>query len=135
VLQLAGSRTFTLRALVLWTIHDFPRYGNVGRFAHLGYVACPPCKPKLVGVHSIELGKYTYSKARRWLPKGHPYRIEAMKAHFDGQSVFRNKPMTVTIEKQLRRAVEMKAWLEDGNSEGNKGDPSKVMVTRSQVTG
>ncbi len=34
--------------------------------------------------------------------------------------------MTVIIEEQLRRATKMKAWLEDGNSEGNKGDPSKV---------
>jgi hypothetical protein len=37
-------------------------------------------------------------EARRWLPKGHPYKTEAMKAHFDGQFEFRNKPMTVTIE-------------------------------------
>jgi hypothetical protein len=31
-------------------------------FAHQGYVACPPCGPQLVGVHSIKLGKHCISK-------------------------------------------------------------------------
>jgi hypothetical protein len=29
-----GLRNFTLRAMLIWTIHDFPRYGTVGGFAH-----------------------------------------------------------------------------------------------------
>jgi hypothetical protein len=27
-----GSRVFTLRGVLLWTIHDFPGYGTVGGF-------------------------------------------------------------------------------------------------------
>jgi hypothetical protein len=57
-----------------------------------------------------------------------------MKAHFDGQFEFQNKPMTVTIEEQLRRIAKMKEWLEDGNSEGSRGDPSKVHGVKRRST-
>jgi hypothetical protein len=85
--------------MVLWTIDDFPMYGIIGSFAHSRYVACHPCGPELIDVHSTKLGKCTYLKAQRWLPKGHPYRMKAMKAHFDGQFEFRNKPMIVKVKK------------------------------------
>jgi hypothetical protein len=29
-----GSRAFTLRVVLLWTIHDFPGHGMVGGFLH-----------------------------------------------------------------------------------------------------
>lgn len=59
------------------------------------------------------------------LLEGHSYITNAMKAHFDGQHALQSRPMTVTIKDQLRKATEMKAWLEDGNSEGTRRDPSK----------
>jgi len=37
----AGARDFTLRAMLLWTIHDFPGYRTVGGFSHQGFAACP----------------------------------------------------------------------------------------------
>ena len=57
VLKEIGFRTFRLRAILLWTIHDFPGYGTVAGVAHQGYVACPICGPDFRGEHSIELGK------------------------------------------------------------------------------
>jgi hypothetical protein len=42
-----GSRFFTLRGVLLWTIHDFPGYGTVGGFSHQGYAACPLCGSQL----------------------------------------------------------------------------------------
>ncbi len=114
VLQPARSKTFTLGIGILDILHIFFEYGIVGRFANSRYVVCPPCKLEFIGVHSVELGKHTYSKAQRWLPKGCLYRTKAMKAHFDGQSEFQNKPMTITAEEELRKVVEMRAWLEGG---------------------
>ena len=32
---------FTLRAVLMWTIHDFPRRAIVGGFSSQGYIACP----------------------------------------------------------------------------------------------
>jgi hypothetical protein len=52
-----GMRTFTLRVVLMWTIHDFPGYGTVGGFSHQGYAACPWYGPNLGADHSVELGK------------------------------------------------------------------------------
>jgi hypothetical protein len=78
-------RTFTLRAVLLWTIHDFPGYGTVGGFSHQGYAACLWCGPDLGAEYSLELGKQTYGGTRRWLPTHHRYRSVEMKDHFDGK--------------------------------------------------
>jgi hypothetical protein len=60
-----GYRSFTLRGVLLWTIHDFPRYGIIARVEHQGFVTCLICEPKLRGEHSMELGKQTYIGIRR----------------------------------------------------------------------
>jgi hypothetical protein len=100
-----GERTFNLRAVLLWTIHDFPGYGTVGGFSHQGYAACPWCGPDLGAQHSTELGKQTYSGMRRWLPEDHLYRAAEMKEYFDGNMETRGKPDPVTIEEQLHNAA------------------------------
>ncbi len=51
-----GYRSFTLRGVLLWTIHDFPGYGIIARVEHQGFAACLICGPKLRGEHSMELG-------------------------------------------------------------------------------
>jgi hypothetical protein len=42
VLQPPGCRTFVLKAMLMWTIHDFLGYGLVSSCQHQGYKACPP---------------------------------------------------------------------------------------------
>ena len=121
----AGNRDFTLRAMLLWTIHDFPGYGTVGGFSHQGYAACPWCGVDLGAEHSTELGKQTYAGTRRWLPEGHPYRSEEMKDHFNGSVETRPKPRTVTVEEQICHALECEAWKAGGCVGGAAADPSK----------
>ena len=126
VLKDLGSRVFKLRAVLLWTIHDFPGYGTVAGVAHQGYAACPVCGPHFKGEHSVELGKQTYTDTRRWLPHNDPWRSPTMKDHFNGREEVRGKPSVVTAEEQVSRANEYQKWLDKGNREGGVGDPSKV---------
>lgn len=84
VLKDPGSRSFKLRVVLLWTIHDFPRYEIVASVVHQGYAACPVCGPHFKGEHLFELGKQTYMNTRRWLPHDNPWRSTAMKCHFNG---------------------------------------------------
>jgi hypothetical protein len=121
-----GQRSFQLRAMLLWTIHDFPGYGTVGGFAHQGYAACPWCGADLGAEHSVELGKCTYGGTRRWLPAEHPYRSDAMKWHFNGEIEDRPPPHAVSVEEQMQHAADYRAWKENGNSGGVTGDPSKI---------
>lgn len=66
-------RNFTLRAMLIWSIHDFPTYGLVAGCVHQGYKACPTCGPCLTTCHSLELGKVVYEGPSQWLVRGHPY--------------------------------------------------------------
>jgi hypothetical protein len=121
-----GDRSFQLRAMLLWTIHDFPGLGTVEGFSHQGYAACPWCGEHLGAEHSVELGKCTYGGTRRWLSDGHPYRSQRMKDHFDGKMEERPKPRSVGVEDQMQHAAQYAAWKASGNREGAAGDPSKV---------
>jgi hypothetical protein len=125
ITQEEGQRYFTLRAMLLWTIHDFPGYGTVGGFAHQGFAGCPCCGDDLGAEHSTELGKQIYGGCRRWLPMDHIFRSEELKDHFDGQLESRGVPRRVSIEEQLRYGEEYEAWKAAGHREGSPGDPSK----------
>jgi hypothetical protein len=48
LLQPLEKRQFIMRAILIWTIHDFPRYGIVSGCQHQGYKACPPFGSKIV---------------------------------------------------------------------------------------
>ena len=121
-----GDRAFRLRAMFLWTIHNFLGYGTVGGFAHEGFAACPSCGCNLGVEHSVEQGKQTYTGTRRWLPSGHPYKSDDMKEHFIGFAETGPRPKVVSAEDQVQHMKEYCAWKEVGNQEGAPGDPSKV---------
>jgi hypothetical protein len=125
VLKDIGCREFTLRAVLMWTIHDYPGYDTVGGFAHQGYAGCPYCGPELGAQHSVELGKQVYGGTRRWLDRNHPYRSDAMKDHFNGEREDGGRPRLVIVANQMQHALEYEAWKTAGNREGSLGDPSK----------
>ena len=121
-----GDRAFRLRAMLLWTIHDFLGYRTVGGFAHQVFAACPSCGCNLGAEHFVELGKQTYTGTRRCLPPRHPYKFDDMKEYFTGFAETRPRPEVVSAEEQVQHAKEYCAWKEVGNREGAPGDPSKV---------
>ncbi|XP_062006028.1 uncharacterized protein LOC133723227 [Rosa rugosa] len=51
---------FTLRAVLLWTIHDFPAYGNLSECTTKGYKACPICGDKTFAIHLAHYRKMSY---------------------------------------------------------------------------
>lgn len=70
-----GEATFTLRAILLWCIHDFPAYAMMAGTSNKGYCACPVCGPHTPSRYSRHLSKVVYGGShRRWLPRDHPFR-------------------------------------------------------------
>ena len=60
---------FQLRAALLWTINDFPAYGDLSGWRTKGYKACPVCN---VDTSSMRLkSKICYMGHRRYLPLTH----------------------------------------------------------------
>ncbi|XP_074338682.1 uncharacterized protein LOC141676833 [Apium graveolens] len=74
---------FTLKAILLWTINDFPAYGNLSGCVNKGYMCCPVCVDDTVAKYLSHSRKMCYQGHRRYLARNHPYRKQ--KAAFNGQ--------------------------------------------------
>jgi len=78
-----GERAFNLRAILMWTVNDFPAYGLLsGQQVH-GYKGCPLCGPETCAEHATLLNKMIYLGARRYLDDNHRFR--RTRASFNNQ--------------------------------------------------
>ncbi|XP_062028678.1 uncharacterized protein LOC133744616 [Rosa rugosa] len=98
---------FKLRAVLFWTINDFPAYGNLSGSVTKGYNGCPICcentKP-----HRLSHGqKMSHIGHRRWLPRHHPYR--RLTKEFNNLPEFETAPEPLSGEEVLER-VEGMTW-------------------------
>ncbi|KAI9170227.1 hypothetical protein LWI28_024742 [Acer negundo] len=70
--DVSSRQNFQLHAVVLWTINDFPAYGDLSGWSTKGYMACPVCNED---TSSRKLrSKICYMGHRRFLPMNHPWR-------------------------------------------------------------
>ncbi|GJR03804.1 hypothetical protein Tco_0526788 [Tanacetum coccineum] len=69
-----------MRAMVLWTINDFPARSSLSGWSGQGYKACPTCNKDTSSVRV--LGKTDYVSHRRFLKKPHKWR---MSLEFNGE--------------------------------------------------
>ncbi|XP_019236804.1 PREDICTED: uncharacterized protein LOC109217034 [Nicotiana attenuata] len=76
-----SKSNFMMRAAIMWTINDFPEYGNLSGLSTKGKFACPCCHKD---TQSISLrSKLCYMGHRCFLPLDHPWRKN--KRLFDGK--------------------------------------------------
>ncbi|XP_022870847.1 uncharacterized protein LOC111390092 [Olea europaea var. sylvestris] len=66
--------TFNLKAILMWTIHDFPAYGNISGWPVKGKIACPICREDTYSLWLKHGRKFAYMGHRRFLCFGHPFR-------------------------------------------------------------
>ncbi|GJX77511.1 reverse transcriptase domain-containing protein [Tanacetum coccineum] len=71
-IYVATGQKFNMRAMVLWTINDFPPRSSLSGWSGQGYKACPTCNKDTPFVHV--LGKTSYVGHRRFLKKPHKWR-------------------------------------------------------------
>ncbi|XP_030505370.2 uncharacterized protein LOC115720357 [Cannabis sativa] len=81
---------FNLRAVLLWTINDFPAYGNLSGFSVKGYKACPICEEGTCSEYLKHSRKVCYMGHRKFLLESHKLRT-LMKA-FNGEQEFGHAP-------------------------------------------
>ncbi|GJU06695.1 hypothetical protein Tco_1123125 [Tanacetum coccineum] len=70
--DVATGLKFNMRAMVLWTINDFPAQSSLSRWSGQGYKACPTCNEDTPYV--CVLCKTTYVGHKRFLKKPHKWR-------------------------------------------------------------
>ena len=61
-----GMSVFKLRAVLMWTLHDFPAYGLISGLTTKGFKACPVCGPHTKSRRSKVLRKNVYCNCHRW---------------------------------------------------------------------
>ncbi|XP_021728353.1 uncharacterized protein LOC110695429, partial [Chenopodium quinoa] len=77
------NEMFLMRAALMWTINDFPAYGNLSGYKNKGHKACPVCIDDTPNVYLEHYGKDVYVRTRRFLRRDHPYRRQ--KKAFNGK--------------------------------------------------
>ncbi|MCO5562822.1 hypothetical protein L7F22_046745 [Adiantum nelumboides] len=63
-----------IRGILMWTMHDYPGYGECSGLVTSGYHACAICGPGLNARYSSALKKMIYQGHRAYLPEAHPGR-------------------------------------------------------------
>ncbi|CAL9018534.1 unnamed protein product [Prunus brigantina] len=101
-----SSDGFNPHTALMWTINDFPAYGNLSGCVVKGYKACPICGDDTPS-HRLKNGhKICYIGHRKWLPINHPYRRQ--RAAFNGKPEYGTPPEPLTGEEVLH-------MVEDGD--------------------
>ncbi|KAL3648215.1 hypothetical protein CASFOL_007639 [Castilleja foliolosa] len=86
------KKTFKLHASIMWTINDFPAYGDLSGWGTKGYLVCPSCNEH---TYSVKLrNKICYMGHRRSLPRDHPWRKDKKK--FNGKKEDAEQPISLT---------------------------------------
>jgi hypothetical protein len=65
---------FTLKAMLMWGIHDFPAFGSLSGCVTHGYKACPVCADNTESIFLTISKKVVYINYRWFLPMDHPFR-------------------------------------------------------------
>ena len=68
----SSGMKFQIHATLLWTIHDYPGFGNLSRWRTKGYHACYTCNDEPYS-ESLE-SKIGYTNHRAYLPMDHSFR-------------------------------------------------------------
>ena len=72
------SSHFVMKAMVIWTIGDFPAYGVMAGCTTKGFIGCPVCAGGFRSRRSKVLHKNIYCNcARKFLSDDHPMRFDA----------------------------------------------------------
>lgn len=117
-----NEHTFIMKAMLIFTIHDFPAYGMVAGCVTKGYNACPVCGPETESRRSRSLRKNVYEhQARRDLSPDHPWRRDTIQ--FRGQEEHRPPPLRVTGRQIMEWGAERQRWISNGGIEGDDDDP------------
>ncbi|KAH0751289.1 hypothetical protein KY290_030521 [Solanum tuberosum] len=98
------KQNFTLHAALLWTINDFPTYGNLSGWSTKGKLACPCCNRETSSIRANGK-KQCYMGHRHFLPLNHKWRND--KKSFDGTVNRRLPPNTLSGDDILDQVADL----------------------------
>ena len=119
-----GMSSFNMRAILMWTLHDFPAYGLISGLTTKGFKGCPVCGPHTISRRSKVLRKNVYCNChRRYLPEDHYFR--GADAAFDNEANNDLEGEPLTGNQTIRRGLQSEAYIDGGGTEKDDGFPAK----------
>ncbi|CAN6704146.1 unnamed protein product [Malus baccata var. baccata] len=85
-----SNQSFMMKAVVLWTISDFPAYGMLSGWSTHGYKACPHCMHDKESIYLPASRKICYMGHRQFLEDNHRFRRQT--TAFNGRREHRSAP-------------------------------------------
>ncbi|XP_073139031.1 uncharacterized protein [Henckelia pumila] len=125
------QESFSLRAVLLWTINDFLAYGNMSSCVVKGYYAFPICAEKTYSTRLKHCRKMSYMGHRRFLPSNHPYRRQ--KKAFNGNQEFNTAPRPLSGHEVLERVerINYRMGKFSGKLQSKMGDGEQCWKKKS----
>ncbi|KAL6218695.1 hypothetical protein ACLB2K_011905 [Fragaria x ananassa] len=123
---------FNLRGILLWTINDFPAYGNLSGLTNKGEFACPVCGPETCSYWLPLALKTVYVDHRRFLPTNHVFRRKHK--WFNGRKERRVRPKIFTGRATILALSQFtNKWgkKKEKQKKLKKGDPAKLLKKKS----
>ena len=127
--DVSTKKNFQMHVAVLWTINDFPAYGDFSGWSTKGYMACPVCNDQ---TYSQGLrNKVCYMGHRRFLPKDHPWRRSRK---FNGKREDGEAPRELTGEDVLMQLERLQGLTlgKHGNRK-RKRNPEELNWTKRSI--
>ncbi|CAN6691810.1 unnamed protein product [Malus baccata var. baccata] len=133
VFDATTNSTFNLRAILMWTISDYPAYGNLAGCFTKGRFACVACGANTRSLRLPFSKKHVYTGNRRFLPPSHEFRKKGK--WFDGNDDIGQKPRVLTGEEVLYASEAAgRDWGKKSTTQ--KGTKRKMSVKKGvQTTG
>ncbi|XP_050387117.1 uncharacterized protein LOC126803351 [Argentina anserina] len=119
------KQTFTMRAVLLWTINDFPAYAYLSGWSTSGKKACPFCNHDHSSCRLKYGQKQCYMGHRRFLSSHHRFRKESRQ--FNGKEEHRPAPKPLSGRQCLLQLSKLKfkygKWSSKSGPRRKKSDP------------
>ncbi|XP_050876050.1 uncharacterized protein LOC127079715 [Lathyrus oleraceus] len=129
-LDLSKNEMFMMKAVLMWTISDFPGLGTLSGWNTHTKLACPSCNNDTDSFRLKNGGKWCFMGHLRFLQKGHKLRLS--RSRFNGKVEQRDAPATLLgqdILNQLKGAnVTFGKVLESKEKDGGKRKRKKKIV-------
>ncbi|XP_074326589.1 uncharacterized protein LOC141664531 [Apium graveolens] len=97
---------FTLKAVLMWTINDFPGYTNLSGCVNKGYKSYPICGDDTVAKYLSHSKNMCYQGHRRYLADHHPY--SRQKLAFNGEQELRRPRPPLFVKEVLAQQEQIK---------------------------
>jgi hypothetical protein len=97
------NQKFTLKAIPMWCIYDFPSYRLAFGQVTKRHKGCLECGPNITTWRLVALGKNVYLGHPMYLSRSHPYR--RLNRAFDGNEELQPPPCLITGHNIVRYAI------------------------------